>query len=277
MGVCRCGEQLTTPIPASEPWWKCEGALPGAMCARNLSRKGEHPGVERLVCEGCRISYCDKCVIVSNVRAVTQGGTLGCLARLLQETLPEALSIRPQCNGMHDLVLNDCMPGEDDWLCDGSADPGGCIGVQQPRDRRWRCFECNFDLCESCAMRRRQLWASPTARKALEQPHAPNDVDEDEAQILSQLECEGSESEHDAAPLTPPPRCRGSSIVVYEPHQKVSSAVTLFGGSNVNQAFTPTSCREQAKTVLLPTAGSPRSQILTASIGSVAGLRDRFL
>ena len=70
---------------------------------------------------------------------------------LLPPLPPPVLPSVVQCPRHHPLQ-GKTLPGQ--WLCDArDRRPGGCAGgagVGEPGQLRWRCADCDFDLCEKC-------------------------------------------------------------------------------------------------------------------------------
>lgn len=117
-----CHEHPLVPFDNGSTTWFCDN--PCKECARDT----EGPKA-RWKCPSCNFDQCRACV--------------------------EFYRIKVFCRGGH--VLKALGTTRDNgWNCDGRDDPGGCCsgiktgGVQSKGLNRFRCTECDFDLCEAC-------------------------------------------------------------------------------------------------------------------------------
>ena len=151
------------------------------------------------------------------------------------------------------------------WLCDGSAEEGGCASQDVRIVTHWRCDACNFDMCDCCLMRR---------NRRADHTEPTNTDEEAEAALLRELEDEDDFSESSEAPPTPPteegeeehdgsPR----TMVVKDPLASVSESRRLFGVACVQKRAGDTLDSDNKA------SASPRSTVVTVSIQPVAGLR----
>eukprot|EP01064_Diplonema_japonicum_P032470 TRINITY_DN6103_c0_g1_i1.p1 TRINITY_DN6103_c0_g1~~TRINITY_DN6103_c0_g1_i1.p1 ORF type:complete len:164 (+),score=24.60 TRINITY_DN6103_c0_g1_i1:290-781(+) len=162
--------------------------------------------------------------------------------------MPKLLKLENTCNQGHILTIDETEAEEEmEWLCDGSADPGGCVGFGKSYVKRWRCDVCNFDLCECCLDRRKEdTWGS----------------DDDDTQPDSETEISND-----------------SSLVIYEPHDTVSTAIRLFDSCTLKDKSTPPASHLTPPTSSLAPSTSlhtPPPEIIHDNIRNVSKLRAVF-
>jgi hypothetical protein len=110
--------------------WACDGReFPGG-CKRGITNFNQTKGVPRYRCDECDFDLCDQCLTSSSTSTRT----------FTHPKHPHPLSQINQDNG---------------WACDGREFPGGCKrGItdfnQTKGVPRYRCDECDFDLCDQC-------------------------------------------------------------------------------------------------------------------------------
>ncbi|KAH3744260.1 hypothetical protein Pelo_14345 [Pelomyxa schiedti] len=113
--------------------WGCDGRkLPGG-CKRARSRGpgGNTSGLPRWRCRRCDFDLCDMCADALRLR-----------------DMPHRLA----AVSVHDHALLNVV-NDNGWACDARALPRGCArGITAFRQtggmERWRCDECDFDLCD---------------------------------------------------------------------------------------------------------------------------------
>eukprot|EP01126_Amoeba_proteus_P062028 TRINITY_DN8381_c0_g1_i14.p1 TRINITY_DN8381_c0_g1~~TRINITY_DN8381_c0_g1_i14.p1 ORF type:complete len:761 (-),score=90.56 TRINITY_DN8381_c0_g1_i14:158-2440(-) len=103
--------------------WACDGRKLLGGCKRGITGWHQTAGVPRYRCDTCDFDLCDKCIE----------------------------SVHHPCHP-HSLKRNNMDNG---WACDGRNLPGGCkrgiTGFNQTKGvPRFRCTDCDFDLCDKC-------------------------------------------------------------------------------------------------------------------------------
>ena len=126
--------------------WSCAGfASPGegANCrdGRGRARRFKVGKADRFCCRLCAVDYCLACAKGKRHRRPRGAGVGG--ARVC----PQGHPLEERGSG---------GSGDDAWLCDGIARPGGCLDGHKSAAStkgcaRWGCAQCGFDLCEGCA------------------------------------------------------------------------------------------------------------------------------
>eukprot|EP00755_Sulcionema_specki_P035389 Sspe_Gene.104785::Locus_81836_Transcript_1_1_Confidence_1.000_Length_902::g.104785::m.104785 len=164
-GHCNRGHPLRE-VAGEEGVWACDGMGMGKPCSRKLGVYGRHSAQRYHCTQGCHFDLCDRCLTARCVaRAVTlpQSHHIPTLAAFMEDTVCKLMkeaagkgqNSRAVCEAGHELDVEEDS-ADRDWLCDGSADDGGCPSLDKRGVPRFRCRLCNFDLCDSCLFRRQR-------------------------------------------------------------------------------------------------------------------------
>lgn len=116
--------------------WACDGRKLIDNCFTGITGFQQTKGISRFRCDECDFDLCEKC-----------------MNHYRREIFYEINKSYKASVHQHDLI---CLgkSDEDDWLCDGK-NYGGCMsgitGFYQTKGvERFRCDDCNFDLCKNC-------------------------------------------------------------------------------------------------------------------------------
>ena len=288
MLTCNAGHRLEDVL-GSDDEWVCGGsAAPesnstgAAACARGIATLGVHSAVTRKHCKACDYSLCDRCCIMRKARGAATVGMahnmpqLGAFLNDLVPSVAEAPGQQATCAEGHALTVAPSQgAGEEDgdWLCDGSADPGGCSAIDKRVVRRWRCDECNFDMCDCCLMRRSRVrWLGVAGM-------SPEELEEREALLLLEEESASSSTGPASPHHSDVGACGGGTatgVVVCDPLAKVSSVVGVFEPAPASPPPRGNGPELSKASEDGPSDSSPRTQVVTDSIKTVADLHSVF-
>lgn len=130
--------------------WRCDGVNLQGGCVRGGTSYLRTCDWKKFSCYECNFDLCE-----------------GCVERYAQ---PER-RFRVRCHG-HQLKRSYVVIN---WACDGRSMPGGCESGcttfgQMDGQKRFRCDECNFDLCAPCAMKHEDF-PERNGRSSSAKPH----------------------------------------------------------------------------------------------------------
>lgn len=113
--------------------WACDGRRSEGGCKGDVTKKARSYGKNRFRCQQCDFDLCESCF----------------LAKLAQ----------CNCKNGHPMTPLGLSRDNGRWFCDGRKEVGGCkSGITGPRQsvgvNRFRCDECDYDLCEKCYLAR---------------------------------------------------------------------------------------------------------------------------
>ena len=199
--------------------------------------------------EGC-IQLCDKCCTIRRMKhtGLTVKGMQN-FNSLIEDRMMEVLHITNTCPNGHCLEKTQETDLHSDWLCDGSADAGGC--TKKGDTGRFVCEICNFDLCEICLTRRKRIilvetCSDPVPSQTTVLSPLKSEVSEDELLFLQAMDSD-TESDEDQTP------CESDvSTTSMRDYHLIDSPVSQVS------------------------SGSPRCQVIKDSIPSVSRLCDAY-
>lgn len=126
-GVCRNGHELSPLGTSKDNGWACDGRDEDAGCASKITGFRQTKGMNRFRCERCDFDYCEKCYFLRT------GAKL--------------------CLKGHPLVPLGTTR-DNGWSCDNSRMSIGCMRENKTKGiNRYRCEQCDFDLCDLCFQR----------------------------------------------------------------------------------------------------------------------------
>lgn len=125
-GVCKNGHELEPLGTTMDNGWNCDGNSDGG-CLSGIRDFHQTKGMNRFRCVKCDFDYCDKCYILRT------GAKL--------------------CMKGHPLVPLGTTK-DNGWGCDNHSTKEGCLrGNKTKGIDRYRCAQCDYDLCDKCYQR----------------------------------------------------------------------------------------------------------------------------
>eukprot|EP01060_Flectonema_neradi_P036646 TRINITY_DN711_c0_g1_i6.p1 TRINITY_DN711_c0_g1~~TRINITY_DN711_c0_g1_i6.p1 ORF type:complete len:243 (+),score=48.56 TRINITY_DN711_c0_g1_i6:38-766(+) len=223
-------------------------------CCGELQGRCVEKGVvhETTTCEEGCLSLCEKCCVVRRFKQTELSlKVMESLSELVEDRIMTVLDITNTCPNGHDLIKTQESDLHIDWLCDGSADAGGC--TKRHDTGHWVCASCNFDLCDICLVRRKRIALIEECSDP--PPPPPSDVliDSEEEEYLflqAAYDTDSSTDDDDEDDQTP---CESDL-----------STSSLRHYALLDPPASPVS------------SGSPRCQVIKDSIRSVSNLCDSY-
>jgi hypothetical protein len=126
-GVCVRGHPLVPFGTTRDNGWGCNGRKAPGGCVSGITGFRQTKGMNRFRCDACDFDYCEKCYL-------TRTGHKLCLKG--HPLVPLGTS---RDNG---------------WGCNGRNTAEGCLRDNKTKGvSRFRCQDCDFDLCDRCYKR----------------------------------------------------------------------------------------------------------------------------
>jgi len=124
VGVCSEGHELAPLGTTRDNGWACDGRKDAGGCCSGITGYHQTTRMNRFRCQPCDFDYCEKCYLMRT------GSKL--------------------CPKGHPLVPLGTSR-DNGWGCNARKTPSGCLRDNVTKGvNRFRCKECDFDLCDRC-------------------------------------------------------------------------------------------------------------------------------
>lgn len=160
-GLCPEGHLLVPFGTSRDNGWGCDGRHEEGGCLSGITGFGQSAGINRFCCNPCDFDYCEKCY-------VRRAGA-------------------KHCSNGHPLIPLGTTKNTG-WVCN-KIDEGCKRGDKTKGVNRYRCEECDYDLCDICHQAN-ALWCWAYWLRS--------DDDEDIKELLVEANCR-PDNEHKAA------------------------------------------------------------------------------